>query len=71
MVIAIIAIPLALLAPILGFVPALVGLVLGIVTKNDIQKTGKGGYGQAKAAMILGIIALVICVLTRSPARSS
>ncbi|RKQ87617.1 uncharacterized protein DUF4190 [Solirubrobacter pauli] len=63
MILGIIAIPLGLLAPILGIVPALVALVLGLVAKNDIRRTGKGGYGQAKAGFILGIIAVAICIL--------
>ena len=63
MIVSIIAIPLAILAPILGIVPAIVGLVLGVVAKNDIKRSGKGGYGQAKAGFILGIIAVAICVL--------
>jgi hypothetical protein len=63
MIISIISIPLALLAPILGLPPAIVGLVLGIVVMKDIAKTGKRGYGQAKAGFICGIIGVAVAIL--------
>ena len=63
MIISIIAIPLALLSPIIGVIVAVVGLVLGAVAKGDIRRTGKTNYSQAKWAVILGVIAIAIAVI--------
>jgi uncharacterized membrane protein len=44
------------------FIPIL-GLILGIVAKSQIKKTGEGGSGLATAAIIISIIYMVITVI--------
>jgi hypothetical protein len=46
----------AILALVLAFVFAPVGIVLGIMARNQIARTGEGGAGLAKAGLILGSV---------------
>jgi hypothetical protein len=41
-------------------VPAIVGLVLGIVAMNETKRTGQDGYGLAVAAVVIGAIAVAL-----------
>ena len=63
LVISIVAIPMAVLFGPLAFIPAVVSLVLSLVARGDIQRTGRAGGGQATAAMVCSIIALACIVL--------
>lgn len=50
----------AIIALVLAFIFPLIGLILAIVAKSQIKKTGEGGDGLATAALILSIIFLVL-----------
>ena len=47
----------AILIPIAGIILGIVATVLGSSARKDLRE-GAAGYGQAKAGMILGIIAI-------------
>ena len=53
---------LAILALVFAFIFAPAGLILGIVAKNQIKKTGENGKGLATAAIIISIIPIVLVV---------
>jgi hypothetical protein len=61
MVLGIISIPAALL-PILGLIVAVVGLVLGITAKKDIDRRGLTNRSHAVAGIVLSSIGLVLTV---------
>ena len=46
-----------------GIVLAIVGIVLAVKAKKEIEMSGEGGKGMATAGMVLSIIALALCVL--------
>jgi uncharacterized membrane protein len=54
---------LAIGAIVAAFVFAPAGLVLGIMAKKEIQRTGADGDGLATAAIVISIIAMVIWVI--------
>jgi hypothetical protein len=64
LVISIVAIPMAFFFPFFGLIAAIVSLVLGIVARGDIRRTGRAGGGQATAAIVCSIIALAVMVLS-------
>jgi Domain of unknown function (DUF4190) len=53
----------AILALVFAFVFAPVGIVLGIMARNQIARTGEGGAGLAKAGLILGSVFTGLWVL--------
>jgi hypothetical protein len=63
LVISIVAIPMAVLFGPLALVPAIVSLVLGLVARHDIRRTGRAGEGQATAAVVCSIIAMAFIVI--------
>ncbi|MEX1376713.1 MAG: DUF4190 domain-containing protein [Eubacteriales bacterium] len=46
-----------------GIVLAIVGIVLAVKAKKEIEMSGAGGKGMATAGMVLSIIALALCAL--------
>ena len=54
---------LAIGALVCAFLFPLVGLILGIVAKGQIKKTGQAGGGLATAAIVIASIFLVLAVL--------
>jgi hypothetical protein len=53
----------AILALVMAFVLGPVGLVLGIIARRQIARTGEAGGGLAIAGIVLGSISLLILVL--------
>jgi uncharacterized membrane protein len=52
----------AMVCSLVGFaccLPALVGVVLGVVSLNQIKQTGQEGRGMALAGIIVGIVVMV------------
>ena len=45
--------------PILGLILGIVGTVLAVTARSDIARRGMAGAGQAKAALICGVLAIV------------
>jgi len=60
-----VAIPALLLAliPIIGLVPAAAALVLAIVARSRVRRSGRRGDGIAIAGLVTAIVALIIAVL--------
>jgi len=56
------AVPLALL-PALGLVPALTGLILAVVARARLRRSGRSGGGLAMAALVTSLVALLIAAL--------
>jgi hypothetical protein len=54
---------LVLLLCLLGFIPAIVGLVLGIVAFRQIKLTGSDGRGMAIAGVVTSVVTLVLTVV--------
>ncbi|MEU5693699.1 DUF4190 domain-containing protein [Actinosynnema sp. NPDC020468] len=54
---------LAIASLILAFVFAPVGIVLGIMARNQIRRTGEDGMGLATAGMILSIVFTAIGII--------
>lgn len=55
-----------LVCSIIGFccgLLAIVGIILGFVSLNQLKTSGEKGEGLAKAAIIVGIVALVLAVI--------
>lgn len=55
-----------LICSILGLccgIGAIIGIILGVVAQNQIKQTGQQGEGIAKAAIIIGVIAVVLQIL--------
>ena len=48
--------------PLIGLILGIVGTVLAATARNDIRRRGMVGDGQAKAALICGIIAITLSV---------
>lgn len=46
-----------------GFIPAIIGIILGVVGGNQIKQTGENGAGMAKAGIIIGIVAIVLSII--------
>jgi hypothetical protein len=42
-----------------GFILGIIAIVLGSIAKNEIRRTGQGGYGMATAGIVLGIIDII------------
>ena len=55
--------PLAIGALISAFLCSPLGIVLGFVAKNQIAKTGQGGNGLATAAIVIGIVSMLLGVV--------
>ena len=53
----------AIMALVLAFVFAPVGLVLGVVARRQIRETGEEGDGLALAAIVIGSVATALFVL--------
>ena len=56
----------SLICSIVGFccwLLAIVGIVIGVVSMNQLKTSGEKGEGLAKAGIVIGIIALVIGVI--------
>ena len=64
LVISIVAIPMAVLFGPLAVIPAIVSLVVSLVARGDIRRTGRAGGAQATAALVCSIIALAFVVLS-------
>lgn len=43
--------------------PALIGLILGIVSMRDTKRSGQDGYGLALAGMVISAVQLMLWVL--------
>jgi len=54
---------LSIVAFIFMFIIAPVGLILGIIALSQIKKTNEKGKGLALAAVIVGIISLVVIIV--------
>lgn len=54
--------PLAIVAIIAAVLLPLVGIVLGIVVRRQVSRTGEGGAGLATAAIVIGIVITVIAL---------
>lgn len=54
---------LAIGALVAAFFCSPVGIVLGLVAKGQIKKTGQAGNGLATAAIVVGIVSIVLGVL--------
>ena len=63
LVISIVAVPMAFFFPPFGLIAAIVSLVLSVVVRGDIRRTGRAGGAQATAAMVCSIIAFAVMVL--------
>jgi hypothetical protein len=59
----------ALVASLIGlplctcFIPSLVGIVLGFITLTETKRTGQQGRGMALAAVIIGLVTLILGAL--------
>ena len=51
------------LIPIVGLILGIIGTVLAATARSDIHRRGMVGAGQAKAALICGIIAISLSVV--------
>jgi len=54
---------LAIVGIILAFFVPLVGVILGFVARSQIKRTGEKGSGLALAAIIIGLVIIVIYVI--------
>ncbi len=50
----------AILIPVLGWILGAAALGLGFAARSEINRTGKGGMGMAKAGIALGFIAIAL-----------
>lgn len=50
----------AIVALVFAFLCPLIGIILGVVAKNQIKQTGEGGDGLATAAIIIGVVSMVL-----------
>ena len=55
--------PLAIGALISAFLCSPLGIILGFVAKGQIKKTGQSGNGLATAAIVIGIVSMLLGVL--------
>lgn len=53
----------AILALVFAFVMAPVGIILGVMARNQIKRTGEDGWGLATAGMVVGIVFTVLWVV--------
>ena len=53
----------AILGLVFAFVASPVGLVLSIIAKNQIKKTGENGSGLATAGLVISIIGIVFWII--------
>lgn len=53
----------AILALVFAFVIAPLGIVFGVIGRNQIRRTGEGGRGLATAGMVIGIVFTVLGVI--------
>jgi hypothetical protein len=61
----------AVLIPIVAVILGIVAIVLGATARSDIRRKGCLGEGQAKAAVICGIVAIVGAVIVFAIALAS
>jgi hypothetical protein len=54
---------LAIAALVCAFLCSPLGIILGLIARGQIKKTGQGGSGLALAAIIVGCVSLVIGIL--------
>ena len=47
----------------LGFIPGIVGIVLGVIANKQIAETGQNGAGMAKAGIIIGAVVVVLSII--------
>ena|GEM_PF-2013489 len=47
----------------LGFIPGIVGIVLGVVANKQIAQTGQNGAGMAKAGIIIGAVVVALSII--------
>jgi hypothetical protein len=57
--VAVLSVPLSLL-PLIGLVPAIAGVVLGVVARSRVRRNGSRGDGLAIGALVTAIVALVV-----------
>jgi hypothetical protein len=62
LIVSILGILFAILFSLLGLILGIIGTVLAATARNDIRRRGMAGAGQAKAALICGIIAIGLSV---------
>ena len=62
LIVSILGILFAILFALLGLILGIVGTVLASTARSDIRRRGMAGEGQAKAALICGIIAIGLSV---------
>jgi hypothetical protein len=62
LIVSILGILFALFFALLGLILGIVGTVLAATARSDIRRRGMVGGGQAKAALICGIVAIVLSV---------
>jgi hypothetical protein len=62
LIVSILGILFALFFALLGLILGIVGTVLAATARSDIRRRGMVGAGQAKAALICGIVAIVLSV---------
>jgi hypothetical protein len=53
----------AILALVFAFVMAPAGIILGVMARNQIKRTGEDGWGLATAGMICGIVFTAMWVI--------
>ena len=63
--------PMAIGALISAFLCSPLGIVLGFVAKSQIKKTGQSGDGLATAAIIVGVLSMVLGVVLFATGMSS
>lgn len=54
---------LAIVGIILAFIVPLVGVILGFVARSQIKRTGEKGSGLALAAIIIGLVFIVVGII--------
>jgi hypothetical protein len=64
MVVGVVSVPAALCGPIFGVIIGLAAIILSVIGKNRIAESGAPGAGAVKAALYLGLAAIVISVVT-------
>jgi len=48
----------------IGVVLSIVGIILGVQAKKEIEMSGEGGKGMATAGIVCSIVSLALCVLS-------
>jgi hypothetical protein len=60
LVLGIIAVLAVLVIPLVGWILAVIAIVLGATARADIRRNNCLGAGQARAAIILGVVAILV-----------